>query len=481
MISGDSHGGNAPRSRPLRRRRAWRRPVPLCNKRCQLLVCTLVVPAFVLIALYLHNKASASSSLLAVGDPHLPSSGHSHSSEIILRTTSTGTLSSSIPSRNNNFVGEAECKAYGCPVYPGDVADETVQSQIEEVTHVFPHAGKLSLPFGTTRMAACTQRGTTAQHNFNQDRGILIAPYYWKGDARHHQRGVINTIDDESLSSSTTDFLIGIFDGHGDEGHHISRYLQKDMAERLSGKLSQLSAEDIESGSAVLQSLKESFIESDANIPEAHAMNGGSTASVILRLGQKIYFANVGDSTTFLASYNRHTGETKVVHRNRKDKPHLLDERARIEASGGKVRAPPDHPIQARVIAYNSVRKELVGLAMSRSIGDWDHGKVGVIAEPTVDMFDLDDVLRGDNDGGGDKMAEAFVVVGSDGLFDARQPQFVANHLSKSYFGKETDVTGLLGGDRDHPVVQCSKLIGIATPKDPSRYRDDITLLSLRL
>lgn len=439
------------------------------------MICALVSPVFVLTALYLHNKASASSSLLAVDDPHLPSSGRLPLPGIA-RTTSTGTSSSRIRSRNNNFVGEAECLRYGCPVYPGDVADETVQSQIVEVTHVFPHAGKLFVPFGSTRMAACTQRGTTAQHNFNQDRGILISPYYWQGDARHHQRGV--TIDDESLSSSTTDFFVGIFDGHGDEGHHISRYLQKDMVERLSGKLSQLPAEDIESGSVVLQVLKESFIESDANTPEAYAMNGGSTASVILRLGQKIYFANVGDSTTFLASYNRRTGETKVVHRNRKDKPHLPDERARIEANGGKVRAPPDHPIQARVIAYNSVRKELVGLAMSRSIGDWDHGKVGVIAEPIVDMLDVDDVIRGNDDG--DKM-EAFVVVGSDGLFDARQPQFVANHLSRSYFGKETEVTGLLGGDRDHPVVQCSKLIGIASPKDPRRYRDDITLLSLRL
>ena len=432
------------------------------------MVCALVVPAFVLVALHLHDgDASATSSLLAVDGPHLPSSGIS----------TGGSSTSRIRSRNNNFVGEADCKAYGCPVYPGDVADETIQSQIGEVKDVFPHAGKLSLPFGSTRMAACTQRGTTSQHNFNQDRGILISPYYWKGDALLRQHGV--SMDGESFPSSTTDFFLGIFDGHGDEGHHISRYLQKDMAERLSDKLSQLPAEDIEGGSGVEQSLKEAFIESDKNVPEVHAINGGSTAAVILRLGQKIYFANAGDSTTFVASYSRRTGETKVVHRNRKDKPHLPEERARIEASGGKVRAPPDHPIQARVIAYNSVRKELVGLAMSRSIGDWEHGKVGVIAEPTVDVLDVDDILRG-NGGGGDEM-EAFVVVGSDGLFDARQPQFVANHLSKSFFGKEADVTGLLDGDRDHPVVQCSKLIGIATPKDPARYRDDITLLFLRL
>jgi len=407
--------------------------------------------------------ASSSSSLPSGGAPHAPFSG-------IALTTSTSSTTGNIRIRNSKFVGEAGCEAYGCPVYPGDVDDEAVQSQIGAEKDASPHAGKL--PFGSTKMAACTQRGTTDEHKFNQDRGILISPYYWKGDA---PRG--GTVDDASSTSS--DFFIAIFDGHGDEGHHVSRYLQKDMAERLSRKLSQLPAQDTNSGS-VVQLLKDVFIESDKNVPETYAINGGSTASVILRLGTKIYFANAGDSTTFVASYNRRTGETKVVHRNKKDKPHLAEERARIEASGGKVRSPPDHPIQARVIAYNSVRKELVGLAMSRSIGDWEHGMVGVIAEPTVDVLGVDDVLR-DNDGG-DNTLEAFVAVGSDGLFDARQPQFVANHLSTSFFGKEAEAVGPVPvGDRDHPIVECSKLIGIATPKDPTRYRDDITLLSLKL
>jgi len=468
LSSGGLHGGNASLP-PLRRRHRPSRRPPLPP--LLLLICALVVPVFVLVAFFLHKKANvdlsapSSSSLSLVGVPQESLSG--------LARTSTNR--GSIRKRNNKlFVGEAECEAYGCPVYPGDVADETVRTQIQEVKDVFPHAGKLSLPFGSTEMAACTQRGTTDQHKFNQDRGVLISPYYWKGDAPGegdiHIRG--------ESSTPTSDFFVAIFDGHGDEGHHISRYLQKDMAARISNKLSK-STHDIDSGS-VEQALKEAFIESDENAPEAYAMNGGSTASVILRLGRKIYFANTGDSTTFVASYNRRTGETKVVHRNRKDKPHLPEERARIEASGGKVRSPPDHPIQARVIAYNSVKKELVGLAMSRSIGDWEHGTVGVIATPIVDVLDDEnDILRGGNDGGDE--VEAFVVVGSDGLFDARQPQFVANHLAKSLFGKETEVTGLPGGDRDHPIVECSKLIGIATPQDPTRYRDDITLLLLRL
>ena len=439
-----------------------RRPLPLSllllyNKRCQLLTCALVVPVLVLVTLSLHTKA--------VVDLSVPSSSSLPSVVAVgalqeIGLTRTSTTGRSIRKRINKlFVGEAACEVYGCPIYPGDVSDETVRTQIQEVKDVFPRAGKLSLPFGSIDMAACSQRGTTDQHRFNQDRGVLISPYYWKGDAP----------TSESFTP-TTDFFVAIFDGHGDEGHHVSRFLQKDMADRISKKLSR-STHDIGSAS-VEQALKEAFIESDRQVPEVYAMNGGSTASLILRLGGKIYFANVGDSTTFVASYNKRTGETKVVHRNRKDKPHLLDERARIEASGGKVRSPPDHPLQARAMAYNSVRKEVVGLAMSRSIGDWEHGKVGVIAEPTVDVLDENDILG---------EGELFAVVGSDGLFDARQPQFVANHLSKSLFGKETEVAGLPGGDRDHPIVECSKLIGIATPKDPTRYRDDITLLFLRL
>ena len=439
--------GGASRA-PLFARRLSRQPLPLLllhNKRCQLLICALVVPIFVLMIIFLHTKA--------VVDLSAPSSRSG-----LTRTSTTGR---SIRKRINKlFDGEAACEAYGCPLYPGDVADETVRTQIQEVKDVFPRAGKLSLPFGSTEMAACSQRGTTDQHKFNQDRGVLISPYYWKGDAPTSES-----------STPTSDFFVAIFDGHGDEGHHVSRFLQTDMVDRISKKLSR-STHDIGSAS-VEQALKEAFIESDRKVPEVYAMNGGSTASLIFRLGSKIYFANAGDSTTFVASYNKRTGETKVVHRNRKDKPHLPEERARIEASGGKVRSPPDHPIQARAMAYNSVRKEMVGLAMSRSIGDWEHGKVGVIAEPTVDVLDENDIL-----GEGELL---FAVVGSDGLFDARTPQFVANHLSKSLFGKETEVTGLPGGDRDHPIVECSKLIGIATPKDPKRYRDDITLLFLRM
>lgn len=358
------------------------------------------------------------------------------------------------------------CESYGCPIYPPELTDERIRNEIAEVDSLYKF-GKLSLPYGNANMAALTQRGTTEQHIHNQDRGVLISPYYAKGEASRQQH------DDEH---STKDFFIAIFDGHGDEGHYISSYLQRDMAARISHKLS---APDHDgSVEAVRQSLIDAFLEADAEAPSS-AMNGGSTASILLRLGSKIYFANVGDSTTFVATYEKVTGTTAVAHRNRKDKPHMAEERARIEAMGGKVHAPPDHPIMARVIAYSKAKGEMVGLAMSRSIGDWEHGAIGVIAEPTVEVVDINEIrtaAAGDFDF--QPQVEMFVVVGSDGLFDARQPQFVANHFAKSFYGKVTDAA--LGGRR-HPIVQCSNLINIATPKNETRYRDDITLLAMKV
>mmetsp|Transcript_24540 Transcript_24540/g.54226 ORF Transcript_24540/g.54226 Transcript_24540/m.54226 type:complete len:457 (+) Transcript_24540:245-1615(+) len=368
---------------------------------------------------------------------------------------------------SNNSWGR-DCQSYGCPIYPPELTDDRIRKQIAEVDSMYKF-GKLSLPYGNANMAALTQKGTTEQHIHNQDRGVLISPYYAKGGASKHQQH-----DDDG--HSTKDFFIAVFDGHGDEGHYISSYLQKDMAARISRKLSDPAHDG--SVEAVRQSLIDAFFEADTDAPSS-AMNGGSTASILLRLGNKIYFANVGDSTTFVATHERVTGTTAVAHRNRKDKPHMAEERARIESMGGKVHAPPDHPIMARVIAYNKAKGEMVGLAMSRSIGDWEHGAIGVIAEPTVEVVDINDIrAAAARDFDVQPQVEVFVVVGSDGLFDARQPQFVANHFAKSFYGKVTDAA--LGG-RHHPIVQCSDLISIATPKNETRYRDDITLLAMKV
>ncbi len=191
------------------------------------------------------------------------------------------------------------------------------------------------------------------------------------------------------------------------------------------------------------RALNQTFIELDRELPliEGNKDNynigedGGSTASIILRLGSKIFFANVGDSLSFLGKYDKKSGETTILHRNRFDKPHLPDERERIERLHGKIFIPP-HPENSRVMGFDLIAKETMSLGMSRSIGDNSHTRVGVTAEPIVDVLDLDEM-------GLNLDTNLFVVSSSDGLYDHRKPEFVASHFAQSFFA-----------NNGHPIVE---------------------------
>jgi len=81
-------------------------------------------------------------------------------------------------------------------------------------------------------------------------------------------------------------------------------------------------------------------------------------------------------------------GSIEIPYITRQDKPNLSDEKSRIEQAGGHVFVPlpPKDPMKSsRVIT----KKENVGLAMSRSIGDSEWSPLGVTAEPIVSKINI--------------------------------------------------------------------------------------------
>merc|ERR1712008_398214 len=92
------------------------------------------------------------------------------------------------------------------------------------------------------------------------------------------------------------------------------------------------------------------------------------------------------------------------------------------------------------------------GLAMSRSLGDWDAGKVGVIPDPIVDVVNLEDVRKGGEDeevctvtaegeeectdvsSGNHDGLEVFAVSATDGLLDYITVQNIAEHVAKGLY-----------------------------------------------
>jgi serine/threonine protein phosphatase PrpC len=334
-----------------------------------------------------------------------------------------------------------DCPLYGCPIYPpeiDDVMDELFKTEQGE---------DFKLPFGTKTMATLTKRSNRRNPPFNQDSLVYIDPF--------------QTLWTQSFDSF---FLAGTFDGHGDEGHLVAQVVARDLPNRLAQKLNNLfQTEHQLEDEAVIQTLKDTFIEVDIHLPPS-AMKGGCTASVTLRIGSKLYVANAGDSRTIVVSAGTndmsaaHTNTT-IVYMNRLDKAHLPDELKRIQDLGGKVHIPPHNPEFSRVVVYSTVGREHIGLAMSRSLGDWEWKVVGVTAEPIVDVIDLKNI------------SNPFLLTASDGLWDMRRPMFFAECFAASFYQQH----------EKHPLATCFDVIKAVTPKDESFYRDDISILAVQL
>ena len=65
--------------------------------------------------------------------------------------------------------------------------------------------------------------------------------------------------------------------------------------------------------------------------------------------------------------------DVQIVFQSREDKPDLPEEQARILAAGGHVEIPPDDDDDVpRAYSLDENNQPQYGLAMSRSLGDWD-------------------------------------------------------------------------------------------------------------
>lgn len=97
----------------------------------------------------------------------------------------------------------------------------------------------------------------------------------------------------------------------------------------------------------------------------------------LIQIYDRIIIANCGDSRAIAIYRNGnsyHLKQLTVDH-----KPDLPDEKRRIERLGGTVANPYNDKSPSRVYLNG---QNYPGLAMSRSIGDFVGGSVGVICKP---------------------------------------------------------------------------------------------------
>jgi serine/threonine protein phosphatase PrpC len=350
-------------------------------------------------------------------------------------------------------------------------------------------------------------KGGTLESQINQDRAVVIVPFYMDQSKNQQQQQhpttttTTTTSPSKQDSTSTTNIssrLIAVFDGHARLGENISQYAVTQLPKVLAKKLDRIkytnnnNNDDDDDAILIKNAIIDTFIEIDRDCPGE--ISGGCTASVVLQLGSKIYVANAGDSRSLVVVYRPTCQTIEVIYQSREDKPHLPDERKRVEECGGQVYLPPLGGT-SRVLYTDPDTGMQSGLAMSRSIGDWEVGKFGVIPNPIVDIIDIDQVVESqvlrdcqipEEDGTMNASCflssddvHIFAVSATDGLMDFASPEMIAQAIAYSLYYDDKDNNN---DDDDAPYLLSAleQLIYLAASgwekAKQGRYRDDIAI-----
>ena len=275
-----------------------------------------------------------------------------------------------------------------------------------------------------------------------------------------------NYLINENIFSQNLN-IYGVFDGHGDNGHLVSKHISQFINEYYTDKLNYFINEE-DKQNIFTEKITNIFIKNHKPIIktsiskldkeletslDVDLSQSGSTSILLFLLNDTLLCANVGDSQCFLFNCSQEDLWSFESLSN----THLAsdeNEQKRIIANGGEI-----HPYYEqngifegpdRIYAKNKVYP---GLIMSRTIGDLEAKKIGVISDPDIIVKKIDNNAK-------------FFVLGSDGLWDVIKPYDIIR-IVRPFFNK---------GDIDGACQTLMKKAVKQWIKDKEE-RDDITFI----
>ena len=274
---------------------------------------------------------------------------------------------------------------------------------------------------------------------------------------------------------------IGVCDGHGDFGHHVSEFIKDYLPKKLNKQLKHLlilkniinsfqenkikKTKNIE-----FKNLKEILINSHLqtnnkllsknNINSFNLKLSGSTCiSILINLKNfcKLYISNIGDSRALIIKEMKNKYWT-CQQLSRDHKPIEKDESSRIYKRGGEIQKIEDKygewvgPL--RVWAKNEMGP---GLAMTRSFGDILGASIGIICLPEISEYRIEQEDR-------------VIIIASDGLWEYISNKEVTNI-----------VKNLVNKNEKGKIVNQLYRESYKKWKNRDKVRDDITIICIIL
>ena len=221
--------------------------------------------------------------------------------------------------------------------------------------------------------------------------------------------------------------FMGVLDGHGYYGHEVSEYIREnlpmDLNRVLKTKKLNLLKDDL---SQVIKQTFEMENNSLLRNKQIDSNLSGSTCVSVIYTPEKLIIANLGDSRCVLGK--KINNEWKAENLTKDHKPSVPEEAERIKSLGGRIRPMKDE--EGNFIGPLRVymkEKDIPGLAMTRSFGDYYASTAGTISIPEVSEYIF-------------VPEDKFLILASDGLFEFIDSEEAVSIVS-GYYDKN-DIVG---------------------------------------
>ena len=257
--------------------------------------------------------------------------------------------------------------------------------------------------------------------------------------------------------------IFGVLDGHGPEGHFVSqlvsRYIQLEFQKlKIIEKIKDVKIIYQKLSSNNFSIIKDLFINADNFLrdQEIESRNSGTTCVLVIHIGNHIICANAGDSRAILIYDKNKDHNYKVFPLSVDNKPEIKEEKERIKKMGGKVeKIKNQYGKEIGPFRVWNKAKDFPGLAMSRSIGDFNGKNIGIIPDPQIIETDF-------------KLNINYIVVCSDGVWEFLKNDDIMNFGNKYY-------------EDNNPRGFCKEIVEYSTKcwRKEDAVIDDITILTV--